>query len=188
MILLHKILAIKGFYYLFLLAIHRAAQGKPHWLATDYGPHSRQKYWGHLEIGLGWQEDQVPKCNDQHCQWLHPPFLYCFSCYWWSIQEDTIGKVWSRRKQKGTVVEIGQSNVKVFFCCRWIYVSRFWILQPAMPFQNLLGSTQIRGWAVGATNLIQVFLGTKSWLPHLFRWRSFSVFPVKLKCFPHKTF
>ena len=82
------------------------------------------------------QEDQVPKCNDQHCQWLHPPFLYCFSCYWWSIQEDTIGKVWSRRKQKGTVVEIGQSNVKVFFCCRWIYVSRFWILQPAMPIQK----------------------------------------------------
>ena len=51
------------------------------------------------------------------------------------LQEDTIGKVWARRKQKGTVVEIGQSNVKVFFCCHWIYVSRFWILQP-MPFQK----------------------------------------------------
>ena len=39
------------------------------------------------------QEDQVPKCNDQHCQWLHPPFLFSCHC-WWTLLE------------------------KVFLCCR----------------------------------------------------------------------
>ena len=137
MILLHKILAIKGFYYLFLLAIHRIGKtaliGNRLWTSLEAKILGPFRDW----VGLARivQEDQVPKCNDQHCQWLHPPFLFCFSCYWWSIQEDTIGKVWPGWKQKGTVVEIGHSNVKVFFCCHWIYVSRFWILQP-MPFQK----------------------------------------------------
>ena len=102
MILLHKILAIKGFYYLFLFAIHRIGKtaliGNRLWTSLEAKILRPFRDWVGLARRL--QGDQVPKCNDQHCQWLHPPFLYCFSCYWGSIQEDTSGKVWSGWKQK----------------------------------------------------------------------------------------